>query len=1289
MNLNKKISTLLTILCLGSIAPSLYAAEYIGEDCENASNHDFGGSNEYSLAEGQTSAFIKFSPAGQNITIELSAVEGLNYINFKHWYLYKLGEGCESMELIVDEDNLDVSSRDHFSLYNLEIDGDYRFKLDRQEPAQEGEGEEGGEGGEGESEFAKGSFKFQTRQKSAISCPTSYTSNCGEMVKNGDFSNLTESNFADIRRKDPFNSTLPGHPNPYTSQVCEWSALTNHAQINDNSTRAVSFWSEYYSTGSFSESIIQPISLSTSKEYFFSFKVREMSGRALPEEVRIALIDLSTFGTPPTNFLLHNQPQQNIITVTKNDIQTNPGNSNYNFATYSTCFQPTSSSYDDLIIYAYNTAAIQPPGATAHGWVEFDDISIIDLSLATAGEDLNACTNDRVIGPGCIIPNADYTWSPSTGLSDHKIANPVANPAVNTDYTLTITLPGNNNCSQTTSVTDMVHVDALITNSTINIPSNSNVAWIQNNVTNSTFQANDQTFYVEGILNIDQNYVFANCSFYMAPNARINVSSGVTLDFIHMGINLTPTFMKTCDPNDFWDGIYVDGTLQINHWAYSLNGEGLTISNMQNGINLDNSTGVNYFETVQFDRNNKSISISNNTVAAVDITNTSFDCSTPLVNQGGGQYFPTNAVEVVNHQGGAINIKTFCSFPGNICTGGVLFRGKGGALHIDRSSVNIGDDVGFRDFDNTYSLPGTHVNEKAIDILGGFNPSDNIGTININWTSFYNNNSSIKSIGDVILNIANNHNNGGLRPNSKFLVASENDEQIVIRNNGIINVTSAISMYNSGDIEIKDNAIDLETQSGFFFTNKTNLASSAITIGNYTLTGTQDISIHDNSISHAKVGIYVNFCDANIYDNTISDLNDNFNAGAGCFPFPCTAPEAFAIRALNTTNGYDINRNTIRLTAANYNSNPETNNKVHGISVENSVNANNVPTSVRCNIVGNTGIGVRFVGSQEPGTVYERNELEGHKYGLVLKNGAVVTNIGDPTGGGENEWNYTTTSSLRHTYSDHTNGSLTTIYARGSGNSTLNLNPLIATTDHSQTTGSSSIAEITSSQANGGTSCYCLLYRLRGGTIAPLVELPNTAKQFANGDKSNIFFAGDSLLRLNKQLLNRQVHSNEIEDEFWLDFSDRFVDRDRLASKENYSESEIQELLAVASECPYYEGIKVYDARIILKSLGHSVNLNECEITEFNPTLATNMAVRSSVEIYPNPSQGNIRINFEVEEDNTVFLDILTMDGKLVQQERLQKGSSNEIELSLTKGVYLCRIHNAKEILSNQKLIIN
>ncbi|MFN5793752.1 MAG: GEVED domain-containing protein [Bacteroidota bacterium] len=91
------------------------------------------------------------------------------------------------------------------------------------------------------------------------------------------------------------------------------------------------------------------------------------------------------------------------------------------------------------------TAAANGCSATASVTVNVNPIPTVN-----AGNNVSICsgTSTNLLATSS-APNATYSWSPSTGLSNANIANPVASPTSTTTYTVTVNA---NNCSATSSV---------------------------------------------------------------------------------------------------------------------------------------------------------------------------------------------------------------------------------------------------------------------------------------------------------------------------------------------------------------------------------------------------------------------------------------------------------------------------------------------------------------------------------------------------------------------------------------------------------------------------------------------------------------------------------------------------------------------------------------------------------------------------------------------------------------------------------------------------------------------
>ncbi|RNI23539.1 T9SS C-terminal target domain-containing protein [Rufibacter latericius] len=86
---------------------------------------------------------------------------------------------------------------------------------------------------------------------------------------------------------------------------------------------------------------------------------------------------------------------------------------------------------------------------TSNGCTSTDVVKVTVNPAAYAGPDMTICAGGaaQLQASGGLT----YSWSPATGLSNPSIANPIANPAVTTNYTVTITNP-NGTCAKTDQV---------------------------------------------------------------------------------------------------------------------------------------------------------------------------------------------------------------------------------------------------------------------------------------------------------------------------------------------------------------------------------------------------------------------------------------------------------------------------------------------------------------------------------------------------------------------------------------------------------------------------------------------------------------------------------------------------------------------------------------------------------------------------------------------------------------------------------------------------------------------
>lgn len=66
-------------------------------------------------------------------------------------------------------------------------------------------------------------------------------------------------------------------------------------------------------------------------------------------------------------------------------------------------------------------------------------VTVRALPAADAGTDKNVCFGFSTSIGSSSVPNRTYAWSPTTGLNNPNISNPIASPSVTTNYVLTVT----------------------------------------------------------------------------------------------------------------------------------------------------------------------------------------------------------------------------------------------------------------------------------------------------------------------------------------------------------------------------------------------------------------------------------------------------------------------------------------------------------------------------------------------------------------------------------------------------------------------------------------------------------------------------------------------------------------------------------------------------------------------------------------------------------------------------------------------------------------------------------
>ena len=107
--------------------------------------------------------------------------------------------------------------------------------------------------------------------------------------------------------------------------------------------------------------------------------------------------------------------------------------------------------------------------------------------------------------------------------------------------------------------------------------------------------------------------------------------------------------------------------------------------------------------------------------------------------------------------------------------------------------------------------------------------------------------------------------------------------------------------------------------------------------------------------------------------------------------------------------------------------------------------------------------------------------------------------------------------------------------------------------------------------------------------------------------------------------------------------------------------------------------------------MGFSQTINACELTS-KPALASKR-IKSlndeEITVYPNPSQGNLTVNLNVEKGQVVLFELYDVLGKKHDELKLTEGNLHQLNLSQVQhGIYFYRLLNNSTVLKSGKLIL-
>ncbi len=106
-------------------------------------------------------------------------------------------------------------------------------------------------------------------------------------------------------------------------------------------------------------------------------------------------------------------------------------------------------------VFIANDITFTVTATSPAGCVSTDEVNVTINAIPAIPDagDTILCLNKPILIGSPALPGVIYNWAPTSGLSDPNIAQPLANPAVTTTYSLTASFPGTCNAAATDQVT--------------------------------------------------------------------------------------------------------------------------------------------------------------------------------------------------------------------------------------------------------------------------------------------------------------------------------------------------------------------------------------------------------------------------------------------------------------------------------------------------------------------------------------------------------------------------------------------------------------------------------------------------------------------------------------------------------------------------------------------------------------------------------------------------------------------------------------------------------------------
>lgn len=143
--------------------------------------------------------------------------------------------------------------------------------------------------------------------------------------------------------------------------------------------------------------------------------------------------------------------------------------------------------------------------------------------------------------------------------------------------------------------------------------------------------------------------------------------------------------------------------------------------------------------------------------------------------------------------------------------------------------------------------------------------------------------------------------------------------------------------------------------------------------------------------------------------------------------------------------------------------------------------------------------------------------------------------------------------------------------------------------------------------------------------------------------------------------------------------------------------AQLSVLRGIANECPFEQGVAVYEARMLVQPYDNLLTVyeNPCETEQEGRIMNianTNAANPTATEfiIYPNPNAGTFTLNYVVSNNDKAQLVIYDLSGRRIKTFLLSSSQNVAVieNAELSNGVYMYSIIVNEQIAQTDKLVI-